>query len=144
LKYPPIDVRLKKENERFLVFDTIRKKWLVLTPEEWVRQHIIHWLIHEKKIASGLISVEKELLLNGTKKRYDIVIYSSQLTPKVVIECKAPEIALNESVLEQALRYNLELKAPYFFISNGLEDALFKAGENSIKRLEDWEDMLND
>jgi type I site-specific restriction endonuclease len=138
LKYPPIHARLKKDKERFMVFDIVRKKWIILTPEEWVRQHIIHWLIQEKKIALGLISVEKEIILNGTKKRYDVVVYTHQLTPHLVIECKAPEVALDESVLEQALRYNLELKAPYFMISNGLKDKLFSNSTKGIQLENEW------
>lgn len=142
LKYPPIDVRLKKDRQQFMVFDIIRKKWIVLTPEEWVRQHIIHWLINEHKVSPALLSVEKEVILNGTKKRYDIVVYSKTLQPILVVECKAPEVNLTQSTVEQALRYNLELNAPYSFVSNGLTDALFKCNSNGIEVIVDWANVF--
>ncbi len=107
------------------IFDEIRRKWLVLTPEEWVRQHVLNYLVKEKKIPPALISVEKELILNGISKRYDIVVYKRDLAPWLIVECKAPYIALNREVVEQALRYNLVLKAPYLMISNGVADLLF-------------------
>ncbi len=138
LKYPPIDLRLKKDGQQFMVFDIVRKKWLVLSPEEWVRQHIIHWFINYHSVSPALLSVEKEVILNGTKKRYDIVVYSKNLKPTLVVECKAPNVNLTQDTVEQALRYNLELNAPYFFISNGLTDALFKANPEGIEVLTDW------
>jgi hypothetical protein len=143
LRYPPIDVRLKKDKQQFMVFDIIRKKWIVLTPEEWVRQHIIHWFINHHKVSPALLSVEKEVILNGTKKRYDIVVYSKTLQPILVVECKAPEVNLTESTVEQALRYNLELNAPYFFVSNGLTDALFKSNLHGIEVLTDWKGIFS-
>jgi type I site-specific restriction endonuclease len=129
LKYPSINIRLKhgKENQVF-IFDNIRKKWLLLTPEEWVRQHAVNYLITEKKYKPSLISLEKEIELNGTKKRYDIVVYDKSLNPFIIIECKAPEIALTDSVLEQALRYNLVLKVPFIMITNGMNDLVIKDG----------------
>ncbi len=138
LKYPPIDVRIKKTPQHVMVFDAIRKKWLVLSPEEWVRQHLIHWLIQHKGIASSLISIEKEIKVNGLRKRYDAVIYNTELKPLVLIECKAPDVPLNTQTIEQALRYNLQLNAPFCFVSNGLSDALFKVSEQGIQRLEEW------
>lgn len=116
------------------VFDEIRRKWLQLTPEEWVRQHLINYLVKEKKYPISLISVEKELVLNDTKKRYDIVVYSKSLEPIIIIECKAPEVNLSEKVLEQALRYNLVLKVPYLMISNGLNDFIIN-GTNKMNEL---------
>jgi len=123
LKYPTFNIRLKQNaNDKLFVFDTIRKKWLLLTPEEWVRQHVVNYLIIEKKYPSSFISVEKEIELNGTKKRYDIVVYSKELKPDIIIECKAPEIELSEQVLEQALRYDLVLQVNYVVITNGRTD----------------------
>ncbi len=123
LKYPTYNIRLKQNAKgNVQVFDEIRKKWFLLTPEEWVRQHLINYLIKEKRYPISLISVEKELILNETKKRYDVVVFSKTLKPLIIIECKAPEIMLNEKVLEQALRYNLVLKVPYLMITNGMND----------------------
>lgn len=142
LKYPTYNIRLKegKDNKLF-VFDTIRKKWLLLTPEEWVRQHVVNYLIEEKKYPLSLISLEKEIDLNGTKKRYDIVVYSKQLTPEIIIECKAPEIKLSESVLEQALRYNLILHVNYVFITNGLSDFTYYKN-SALNELPSYHDLF--
>lgn len=129
LKYPTFNIRLKQNaKDKLFVFDTIRKKWLLLTPEEWVRQHVVNYLIIEKKYPASFISVEKEIELNGTKKRYDIVVYSKELKPDIIIECKAPEIELSELVLEQALRYDLVLQVNYVFITNGRTDAVYQNG----------------
>lgn len=125
LKYPPYAIRLKQEKNRTLVFDPLRKKWYQLSPEEWVRQHLINYLIVEKKFPSGRISVEKELVLNDLSKRYDLVVFDGNLKPYIVIECKAPYIELDQSVIDQALRYNIVLQAPYVMISNGVNDFVF-------------------
>lgn len=143
LKYPSYNIRLQegKSQDELLVFDTVRKKWLLLTPEEWVRQHVVNYLIEEKKYPLSLISLEKEVNLNGTKKRYDIVVYSKQLIPEIIIECKAPEISLSEKVLEQALRYNLILNVNYVFITNGLNDFIYH--HNSVlKELPSYHDLF--
>lgn len=118
-------MRLKKLAEQTYIFDFIRKKWLILTPEEWVRQHLLNYLVTEKKIPASSISIEKELVLNDLKKRYDIVVYTRQLKPYLIVECKAPYIALNKEVVEQALRYNLTVKADLLMISNGVSDLVF-------------------
>jgi hypothetical protein len=120
-------VRLKKQGAQTYVFDFIRKKWLVLTPEEWVRQHVLNYLVVEKKFMASSISVEKELQLNDLKKRYDIVVYNKQLQPYLIIECKAPYIQLDQLVVEQALRYNLIVKAELLMITNGISDLVFNS-----------------
>ncbi|MDO9001618.1 MAG: type I restriction enzyme HsdR N-terminal domain-containing protein [Bacteroidota bacterium] len=132
IKYPLFNTRLKKQKEQTYIFDEVRKKWLVLTPEEWVRQHLIHFLIKEKKYPSSLISIEKEIILNDLKKRYDIVVYNKQLKPILIIECKAPYIDLDKTVVEQALRYNLIIKADYLMISNGVSDFTFNSSNEQI------------
>lgn len=133
LKYPPFAVRLKKQGERTFIFDTIRKKWLVLTPEEWVRQHVLNYLVSEKKFAASSISIEKELTLNAIKKRYDVVVYNKELKPYLIIECKAPYISLNEQVVEQALRYNLSVKADLLMITNGISDLVFNNKQEIVE-----------
>jgi hypothetical protein len=125
LKYPLFKAKIKKQKNQTYIFDEIRKKWLVLSPEEWVRQHLINYLINHKNYPVNFISIEKELILNNIKKRYDVVIYNKQLIPKILIECKAPYIELNTGVIEQALRYNLVLKANYVMITNGVSDLIF-------------------
>lgn len=125
LKYPRFDVKLKKNADQTFIFDFVRKKWLVLTPEEWVRQHVLNYLIEVKNISRSSIAIEKTLRLNDLKKRYDIVVFSKELKPYLIIECKAPYIELNNSVVEQALRYNLTIKAELVMISNGVADFVF-------------------
>ena len=127
-------MRLKKLAEQTYVFDAIRKKWLVLTPEEWVRQHLLNYLITEKQIPPSSISVEKELMLNGLKKRYDVVVYTRQLKPYLIVECKAPYVELNKDVVEQALRYNLTVQAELLMITNGVSDLIFNA-RNEVTEL---------
>lgn len=108
-----------KENKR-LIFDEIRKKFVVLQPEEWVRQHCLQFLIQEKKYPKSLINVEKELTVNSLKKRYDIVVYNSDGSICVIVECKAPNIVIKQDTFDQIARYNLALKANYLMITNGL------------------------
>jgi len=142
LKYPTFNIRLKEgKGKNLFVFDAIRKKWLLLTPEEWVRQHVVNYLIHEKGYPLSLISLEKEIELNGNKKRYDIVVYTKQLTPEIIIECKSPEIPLSEKVLEQALRYNLILNVNYVFITNGLNDFTYH-NNGLISNLPSYHDLF--
>ena len=129
LKYPSFNIRLKEAGKNKLqVFDNIRKKWLILTPEEWVRQHVINYFIAECNYPPTLISLEKEIELNGVKKRYDIVVYTRSLKPLMIVECKAPEVDLSSDVLDQAARYNLNLNVEYVLITNGIMDQIYKAG----------------
>lgn len=129
-------MKLRRQDTQTQVFDPIRKAWFVLSPEEFVRQHLLHYLCESKQVAPGMISVEKQLELNGQLKRYDIVVYKKQL-PVLLVECKAPYIALEEQTAEQALRYNLILQAPYLMISNGISDFIFKEGKR-ISELPDY------
>jgi hypothetical protein len=102
------------------IFDSVRKKFVSLSPEEWVRQNFIAWLIQTKKYPAGLIAVEKELSFNDMKKRYDAVIYSNKHAPAMLIECKAPGISITQKVFDQAARYNLVLKVKHLIITNGM------------------------
>ena len=139
IKYPQVKLQLKKQGTQTLVFDVIRKAWFVLSPEEWVRQHLIHYLIAVKQFPASLISVEKQVLLNQQSKRYDIVVYRD-LKPLLVVECKAPFVGLDSGVAEQALRYNLVLKAEYLMISNGVEDWIYK-GQTLLKDLPEYTNL---
>ncbi|WP_317898324.1 type I restriction enzyme HsdR N-terminal domain-containing protein [Aurantibacillus circumpalustris] len=125
-------MRLKKRGEQTLIFDFIRKKWLVLSPEEWVRQHVLNYLVTEKNYTASNISIEKELVLNGVKKRYDVVVYSRDLKPYLIIECKAPYIELDQLVIEQAQRYNLIVKAQLLMITNGVSDLVFNISNQVV------------
>ncbi len=133
LKYPAFPVKVKNGNGQTKIFDPIRKKWFILTPEEWVRQHVLNYLVQIKQYPASLISVEKEVILNGLKKRYDIVIYKKDLIPFLIIECKAPYVELDVTTIQQAQRYNLILKADYVMITNGIADFVFNLQNNSIE-----------
>jgi len=112
--------RFKSNENKRLIFDEIRKKFVILQPEEWVRQHCLQFLIQEKKYPKSLINVEKELTVNSLKKRYDIVVYNSDGSICVIVECKAPNIVIKQDTFDQIARYNLALKANYLMITNGL------------------------
>lgn len=101
------------------MWDIIRKKYVVLTPEEWVRQLLIHYLTEDKGYRPGLLSVEKGLNVNGLARRYDLVVYQNNGAPQLLVECKAPEVSLTDAVMEQAARYNLVLRVPYLLVGNG-------------------------
>lgn len=102
------------------IFDIVRKKYVVLTPEEWVRQHLLHFLVYEKQYPLSLLSVEKKLVVNRMEKRADLVVYSSELKPLLIAECKAPSVKLNQQTVDQAARYNWSLNVDYLLITNGL------------------------
>jgi len=121
-----IVLKLRNNNNKVEVFDPIRKKWIILTEEEKVRQYCIHQLIKEQNIPVSHISVERQIEVNGLAKRYDIVVFSNQGVPWMVIECKAPHITLTQAVLEQAGRYNKTLKAEIIGVTNGTEQRFFK------------------
>lgn len=120
LNFPTYSFRLKnRENKRF-IFDDIRKKFVVLQPEEWVRQHCINYLVVQKNYPKTLINVEKELKINGLSKRYDIVIYNSDGSIHLIVECKSPTININQETFDQIARYNLTLNATYLMVTNGI------------------------
>lgn len=121
LNLPQYPIKIKEEGGTTYIFDPIRKKYLVLLPEEWVRQNFIQFLIKDKNYAAGLIAVEKGLKLNELQKRADIVVYDNYGKPLVLIECKAPKIKINQDVFEQIARYNMALKVPYLVVTNGLD-----------------------
>jgi len=113
--------KLKSNEKHTLIFDNLRKKYFVLTPEEWVRQHFVQFLIDEKKYPVSLIALEKQLTINNLKKRTDIVIYNKLGDPDIIVECKAPHIKITQATFDQIARYNLKLKANYLIVTNGLE-----------------------
>ena len=122
LNLPEYKFRLRNNPEgKTEVFDTIRKRYYILTPEEWVRQNFIQYLIQEKQFPASLMAVEKGLKLNGMQKRTDIVQYNKQGRPVLIVECKAPEIKLSQDTFDQAARYNMTLQVDYLIITNGLE-----------------------
>ena len=119
VNYPEPVFRFKEENGKEMIFDFIRKQWLLLNEEEWVRQNFIQFLVQEIKYPLELIAVEKEIQLGELKKRFDILVYDSDHKPWMLVECKANDILLNEKVLHQVLRYNISMPANFLVITNG-------------------------
>lgn len=120
LNFPSYAFRLKSSENKTLIFDIIRKKYVVLTPEEWVRQHVLRFLLEEKNYPASLIAVEKQLKIHTRTKRTDIVVYNTQGTPEVLIECKAPSVKITQDAFDQIARYNLTANASYLMVTNGL------------------------
>lgn len=108
-----------KEGKNY-IWDVLRKKYVALTPEEWVRQHFIHFLTECKGYPSGLLANEVQIVLNGTRKRCDTVLYDRRLTPKMIVEYKAPDVEITQAVFDQITRYNMVLRVDYLIVSNGL------------------------
>ena len=120
LSFPNYEFRLKKIDEKKFIFDEIRKKYFELTPEEWVRQNCIKFLINEKKYKSQLIAVEKKIILNNLTKRFDIIAYDNNGDPNLLVECKAPNIAIKQETFDQILSYNRVINSKYLMITNGI------------------------
>ena len=121
LNLPQADLRLKEVGQSKQIFDTVRKKFVALTPEEWVRQHFIHFMIHEKRYPSSLMGVEMMVRVNELSQRADIVVYQRDGKPWLIVECKAPHIQINQDTFYQAARYNITLQVHYIVITNGIE-----------------------
>lgn len=111
----------RKDDAKWYIFDEIRKKKVILTPEEWVRQNFIQFMAKEHKVPLSVMVLEKDLELNGLKKRVDILVYDRAGKPFAIVECKASHIAISQDTFDQAARYNLVLKVPYLIVTNGLE-----------------------
>jgi hypothetical protein len=142
INYPEPNFRIKKENSRDFLFDPLRKKWLLLTPEEWVRQNFVHYLIHVLNYPSSLIALEKEIALGELKKRFDILVYNKDHQPWMIVECKGAEIKLNDETLQQALRYNISVPAEFIIITNGHYSFGWQKKEgqlHTISQLPVWE-----
>ena len=120
MNFPTYSFRFKNNENKVSIFDSIRKKFVILQPEEWVRQHCVQFLIQEKGYPSSLINIEKELTINKLKKRYDIVVFNSDGSIHIIVECKAPKININQNTFDQIARYNLELNANFLMVTNGL------------------------
>ena len=120
LNFPVYSFRFKNSENKVSIFDEIRKKFILLTPEEWVRQHVIHFLLLDKNYPKSYINVEKLIKINDLSKRYDGVVFQPNGEIFLLIECKAPEVAISQQTFDQIARYNLVLKAKYLMVTNGL------------------------
>lgn len=120
LNLPVFDINIKKNGNKLTVFDRLRRRFVALTPEEWVRQHFINYLITEKKYPTSLIANEIQINLNNQKKRCDTVVYNKEMHPLVIVEYKAPDVKITQEVFDQIANYNIVLKVEYLIVSNGI------------------------
>ena len=132
VKYPDTKPQFKKIDGQEQIFCIIRKKWLLLTPEEWVRQNFLLFLIHELQFSSALIAVEKQIAVNDVKKRFDIVVYSNEMQPYVLIECKEMNVPLDEKAFLQALHYNSRVQSRFLVVTNGSQTFAFEKKGNDL------------
>lgn len=126
LNLPVCNLRIRESKGKKYAFDEVRKKYVLLTPEEWVRQHIIHFLINYKKYPGGLLMLEKSFLQNRVSRRCDIIVCNREGESLLLVECKAPSVAITQQVFDQAAAYNLEIKASVIAITNGINHYCFK------------------
>ncbi len=120
LNLPSFDINVKKIGGKLSILDPLRRKFVALTPEEWVRQHFVNFLLKEKGYPAALIANEVQIDLNKLKKRCDSVVYNRDLSPLMIIEYKAPDVDITQQVFDQIVRYNIVLKVKYLIVSNGL------------------------
>lgn len=125
LNLPPFPARLEQRQGKPYIWDEWRNKMVRLTPEEWVRQHLMHYLVEHLGYPKQLLGTEIGLKVGTMSKRADALLYDRQLRPQMLIECKAPEVRLSDEVLMQAIRYNMALSVPYLLLSNGLEHVVY-------------------
>ena len=137
IEYPPHRFKIKEENKLEFIFDAIRKKWVRLTPEEWVRQNFIQYLIQRKNYPASLIAVEKEITLGDLKKRCDIVVYKFD-KPWMIVECKEKDTALSEAVLQQVLRYNISLRVNILAVTNGNQTYAVQIFSDTVAELNEF------
>lgn len=140
--YPSPQFRTRLENGQQQIFDPLRKQWLRLSPEEWVRQNFVQYLLQVLHYPAALIAIEKELVLNGMKRRFDLLVFDAYHQPWMLVECKATTVNLNPPVLEQVLRYNITIPVPYLVITNGTETKGWQKVEGrleAITALPAWE-----
>jgi hypothetical protein len=133
--YPPYSYKIKEEEGKELIFDASRKIWVRLTPEEWVRQNFLQYLLQVMQYPGSLIAIEKELLLGELTKRFDVLVYDRNHLPWMMIECKSMGVQLDENVLLQILRYHIAIPVPYIVITNGSYCAAFQKVNGQLAEL---------
>ena len=141
LNLPLFEFKIKKENKNNIIFDEIRKKWIILTKEEWVRQNFIKYIL-SKNYPLSYINCEKVFYINKVLKRYDIVVYNSSGGVELLVECKSPEIKINKDHFDQVMRYNIELKSKRIIVTNGIENYYFNFNKKT-KEYTQEKDLIN-
>lgn len=139
--FPKPDFKIKEEAGKEFIFDGIRKQWVRLTPEEWVRQNFIHYLIQTKKYPHTLIGVEKEIQLGELKKRFDILVFDKHHHPWMMIECKAMDVELGADVLQQVLRYHAAIPVSFLVITNGLYTFCYQKSNRKLEAMNTFPDF---
>lgn len=137
VNYPEPAFRLRKEEGREFIFDQLRKKWILLTPEEWVRQNFVQYLLQVKKYPASLVAIEKEIQLGELKKRFDVLVYSNEHRPWLMVECKSMDVKLDDAVLQQLLRYNVSVPVSYLVITNGTDCFAWQRKEGTLLQLQE-------
>ena len=133
LNLPSYPAKILKRNGKNVIFDTLRQKYVALTPEEWVRQHFVHFLTDFKGYPKGLLANEIQLDLNSTKKRCDTVLFNKDLSARMIVEYKAPNIEITQAVFDQITRYNMVLKVEYLIVSNGIRHYCCRIDYNTMQ-----------
>jgi hypothetical protein len=137
LNLPAYSFRQKDEEDgKRLIFDEFRKKWLVLTPEEWVRQHFVKYLVTEKGYPLGLIGIEVTFKMNSLTRRADVLVYNRVGNPVLIVECKAPDVRINNSVFDQIVEYNFKFKLKYLVVTNGIKHYACSLGGEDVPEYE--------
>jgi len=133
LNLPKYSFRIKNKENKLYIFDKIRKKDLVLTEEEWVRQNFVSYLHIEKKYPLSLIAIEKQCKVNNTIKRTDILVFDKTGSPDIIVECKAPHVKINQDTFDQIARYNMKLNANFLILTNGLQHYYCQMNHNEMR-----------
>ncbi|MBP6431445.1 MAG: type I restriction enzyme HsdR N-terminal domain-containing protein [Ferruginibacter sp.] len=141
IDYPLYQPKIKKDDNTEYIFDNIRNKWIVLTPEEWVRQNFLNYLINALHYPKALIAVEKEINIGDVKKRFDIIVYNKATQPWMLIECKEMNVSLSQKVLTQIINYNVVVKANFLVLTNGVNCVAYGTSNNELLlQLPDFEE----
>ncbi len=136
IQFPEPDFRMEERGGRRMIFDPVRRRWLLLTPEEWVRQNFVNYLLRQQGYPATLIALEKQIHLGEMTKRFDILVYDPAHQPWLMVECKAPTVSLTEDTLQQVLRYQMVLPVSYLLISNGQQTMGWKKEGKELVLLE--------
>lgn len=134
--FPKFDYKIKQLENREFIFDELRKQWVRLTPEEWVRQNFIQYMVQTNHYPASLIGVEKEIQLGALKKRFDLLVFNSNHEPWMMIECKAMDVELGADVLQQVLRYHAAIPVSFLVITNGLYTFCYKKNNRELEAMD--------
>ncbi len=136
IEYPDYPYKIKTADGREMIFDELRKSWVRLTPEEWVRQNFLQYLVQVKKYPASMIAVEKEIYLGEMTKRFDVLVYNSVHTPWMMVECKSMEVVIDENVLHQVLRYNMSVPVMFLVLTNGTSVYAFERRAGGLEMID--------